>query len=292
MTSTVASLVLLIRFFPSAGACLNNGMKLLSDLRAAHDVVSIASTPRRSDFGPARPSGGTVRRIELQDLSYRYEPHKPLIENLSYVFDKGGSYAVCGGSGSGKSTLVDLIVGLIPHAGDGVRINGVALRDLDLQDLRQRIVLVEQQSRVFNDTVRNNIVFGLNASDAQLREAMVLAGFDDVVSSLPNGLETVLDYQGTNLSGGQRQRLGIARALLRNPDVLILDESLSALDAANRNRVLSNILDAFSERIVIAVTHDPVVASRMRNTLTLSSRFERQGESTLSSEEALVSSSS
>jgi ABC-type bacteriocin/lantibiotic exporter with double-glycine peptidase domain len=82
----------------------------------------------------------------------------------------------------------------------------------------------------------------------------------------------MLDYQGTNLSGGQRQRLGIARALLRNPDVVILDESLSALDSANRNRVLSNILNAFSDRIVIAVTHDPAVASRMQRTLTLDPR--------------------
>jgi ABC-type bacteriocin/lantibiotic exporter with double-glycine peptidase domain len=106
-----------------------------------------------------------------------------------------------------------------------------------------------------------------------------LAGFDTVLSSMPDGLDSMLDYQGTNLSGGQRQRLGIARALLRNPDVLILDESLSALDAVNRNRVLSNILGAFSNRIVIAVTHDPAIASRMQRTLSLSSRDNHQDDS-------------
>jgi ABC-type bacteriocin/lantibiotic exporter with double-glycine peptidase domain len=279
MTSTVASLILLIRFFPSAGACLNNGMKLLSDLRAAHDVVSVATADTRPPASRPRSSGQAIHAIELHDLSYRYDPDKPLIEGLNYCFNAGSSYAVCGGSGSGKSTLVDLIVGLIPHNQGSVRINGVPLGDLDLQELRQRIVLVEQQSRVFNDTVRNNIVFGLETTDEQLRRAIELAGFDTVLSSMPDGLDSMLDYQGTNLSGGQRQRLGIARALLRNPDVLILDESLSALDAVNRNRVLSNILGAFSNRIVIAVTHDPAIASRMQRTLSLSSRDNHQDDS-------------
>jgi len=89
------------------------------------------------------------------------------------------------------------------------------------------------------------------------------------MSDLPKGLDTMLDYQGTNLSGGQRQRVGIARALLRNPDVLVLDESTSALDAPTRNLVLTNILRHFQDRIVIVVTHDPVVIARMQHSLIL-----------------------
>jgi ABC-type bacteriocin/lantibiotic exporter with double-glycine peptidase domain len=140
---------------------------------------------------------------------------------------------------------------------------------MNQQSYRKRVVLVEQQSRIFNDTVRNNIVFGLAASEAEIEQAVLLSGFDGVLSAMPNGLETMLDYQGTNLSGGQRQRLGIARALLRNPDVLVLDESTSALDAPTRNLIMGNILRHFRDRIVIVVTHDPAVISQMQRTLSL-----------------------
>jgi ABC-type bacteriocin/lantibiotic exporter with double-glycine peptidase domain len=270
MTSAVASLILLIRFFPSAGSCLNNAMKLLSDLRAAHDVVSIATAPAPSVPQKGLASGGSIHTIELSALCYRYDADAPpVLENLSYSFRAGCSYAICGASGSGKSTLVDLMVGLIPEQNKGILINGVPIGDLDLQCLRRRVVLVEQQSRIFNDTVRNNVVFGIDASDAEVLEAIELAGFGEVVNALPLGLQTMLDYQGANLSGGQRQRLGIARAILRNPSVLILDESLSALDTIARNRVLENILRVFSDRIVIIVTHDAAVASRMQFKLTL-----------------------
>ncbi len=272
MASTLAAMILLMRFFPAAGASLSNGMKMLSDLRAAHDVVSVVSTPG------ARASEGRasfkqkIREIELVDLSYRYEPGAAcVLEGLSYIFRAGSSYAICGPSGSGKSTLVDLVLGLIPSGSANVRINGMPLEQLN-QDFRKRVVLVEQQSRIFNDTVRNNIVFGLAASENEIQRAVRLAGFDSVVSALPNGLDTMLDYQGTNLSGGQRQRLGIARALLRDPDVLVLDESTSALDAPTRDLVLDNILEHFRDRILMVVTHDPAVISRMQQTLHLQVR--------------------
>jgi ABC-type bacteriocin/lantibiotic exporter with double-glycine peptidase domain len=139
-------------------------------------------------------------------------------------------------------------------------------------------VLVEQQSRIFNDTNRNNIVFGLTASEEQIATVVRLAGLETVLGAMPAGIDTMLDYQGTNLSGGQRQRVGIARALLRNPDVLVLDESTSALDVPTRNLVLGNILEHFHDRIVIVVTHDPAVIARMQHTLHLQSHTPPQPE--------------
>jgi ABC-type multidrug transport system fused ATPase/permease subunit len=273
LASTVASMILMMRFFPSAGACLSNGMKLLSDLRAAHDVVWVADTAPVHAGPPRNALTGPIRDIELSNVNYRYDENSgPVLRNLSFVFRCGFSYAICGPSGSGKSTLVDLILGLIPNEELDIRINGAPLRELDQGSYRRRMVLVEQQSRIFNDTVRNNIVFGLEASEEDILKAVRLAGFDQVLDALPNGIETVLDYQGTNLSGGQRQRLGIARALLRNPEVLILDESTSALDAAMRDAVLGNILAHFHDRIVIVVTHDSTVIARMDKKLVLEPR--------------------
>jgi ABC-type multidrug transport system fused ATPase/permease subunit len=278
LASTLAAMILLMRFFPSAGACLSNGMKLLADLRAAHDVVAVATAPPLQASGGRRPFNEPIRKIELLDLGFRYEGGTaPVLDGLSYTFKAGSSYAICGPSGSGKSTLVDLILGLIPNNAANIRVNDVPLVEINPQDFRKRVVLVEQQSRIFNDTARNNIVFGLQAPESVLREALQLSGFDQVLSAMPNGLETVIDYQGTNLSGGQRQRLGIARALLRNPDVLVLDESTSALDAPTRDAVLANILRHFKDRIVIVVTHDPIVMSQMQHTLFLQARVPNVG---------------
>ena len=278
LASTLAAMILLMRFFPSAGACLSNGMKLLADLRAAHDVVAVATAPPLQASGGRRPFNESIRKIELLDLGFRYEGGTaPVLDGLSYTFKAGGSYAICGPSGSGKSTLVDLILGLIPNPAANIRVNDIPLVEINPQDFRKRVVLVEQQSRIFNDTARNNIVFGLEAPESALREALQLSGFDQVLSAMPNGLETLIDYQGTNLSGGQRQRLGIARALLRNPDVLVLDESTSALDAPTRDAVLANILRHFKDRIVIVVTHDPIVMSQMQHTLFLQSRAPAAG---------------
>jgi ABC-type bacteriocin/lantibiotic exporter with double-glycine peptidase domain len=273
MASSVASLILLIRFFPAAGACLNNGTKLLSDLRAAHDVVSIAAAPRAPSSGGHQTLAEPVRKIELVGLSYRYDrTAPPVLDGLKFCFRAGESYAICGTSGSGKSTLVDLIAGLIPDVGRTVLINDVPIADLEPRQLRSQVVLVEQQSRIFNDTVRNNIVFGFDASDKDIDRALELACLAEVVAALPQGLDTMLDYQGTNLSGGQRQRVGLARAILRDPSVLILDVSLSALDTATRDRVLANVLRAFADRIVIVVTHDAAIACRLSSKLALASR--------------------
>jgi ABC-type bacteriocin/lantibiotic exporter with double-glycine peptidase domain len=276
LASALAGMILLLRFFPAAGACLNNGMKLLADLRASHDVVSVATAATLQPAGAPRLLGGSVRSIEVSDLNYRYDAGTAVIAGLSYAFKAGSSYAICGPSGSGKSTLVDLILGLINDTGASICINGIPLNELNQQDYRKRVVLVEQQSRIFNDTVRNNIVFGLAASEHEIADAASLAGFAPVLNELPHGLDTMLDYQGTNLSGGQRQRLGIARALLRNPDVLVLDESLSALDVPTRNAVLASILSHFRDRIVIVVTHDPSVQAQVDHTLFLRSSLPEQ----------------
>lgn len=270
LAAALASMVLLMRFFPSAGACLSNGMKLIADLRASNDVIDVARPTARPVFQAQKALKATIQSIELSNLSFKYQDSaKPVLAGLNYKFVAGNNYAICGPSGSGKSTLVDLLLGLIPCGEGEIKVNGIPQEAIDPEDFRKRAVLVEQQSRIFNDTVRNNIVFGLSVSDDALKEAIRLAEFDQVVENLPLGLDTVIDYQGSNLSGGQKQRLGIARAILRKPEVLILDESTSALDAATRDVVLENILGHFGAGIVVVVTHDPAIIGRLQNKLTL-----------------------
>jgi ABC-type multidrug transport system fused ATPase/permease subunit len=269
LPSTLAAMVLLIRFFPAAGAVLNYGMKMVADLRASHDVVAVASAPPLHEERRAQLRG-PVREIRLRGLTFAYEgAAAPVLDGLEFTFRAGRSYAITGESGSGKSTLVDLLLGLIPSPPGQVLVDDTSLSDVSLAHYRKRVVLVEQQSRLFNDTFRNNIVFGLEATEAEVDAVVRLAALEPVVRGFPAQFDTVIDYQGTNLSGGQRQRLGIARALLRRPDVLILDESTSALDGPTRDLVLTNILAAFADKIVIVVSHDPAVIARMQEVLEL-----------------------
>jgi ABC-type multidrug transport system fused ATPase/permease subunit len=152
-----------------------------------------------------------------------------------------------------------------PDIGE-VSVNASKLREWSREG---RVLLVSQDVAIFNDSLRNNVCLGLQRTDADVLRACKLAGLADLIESLPDGLNTVLRYRGTNLSGGQRQRIGIARALLRSPDVLLLDESTSALDADTRDLVISNILSEFRDRIVVFVTHDTAVMERVDEVVRL-----------------------
>jgi ATP-binding cassette subfamily B protein len=127
--------------------------------------------------------------------------------------------------------------------------------------MRGRVMLVEQQPRIFSATVRDNLTLGLELSDDELAHALAAVELSDYVAGLPQGLETELHYQGANLSGGQRQRLSIARALLRKPALLILDEGTSALDAATASSVLRSVKSSLRDGVLVLITHDPAVAA-------------------------------
>jgi len=135
--------------------------------------------------------------------------------------------------------------------------------------LREQVLLLGQRPTIFNDTVYKNICFGLQASQSQVERACGLASLDEFVSELPKGLETMISYQGSNLSGGQCQRIGLARALLRQPQVLLLDESTSALDRATRDKVVKSIVDEYRDRIVVFSTHDLDIAGKVDEVIEL-----------------------
>jgi ABC-type bacteriocin/lantibiotic exporter with double-glycine peptidase domain len=260
----VTSLAFLLRFFPAAGQVLSLLMRLLADVRAASDVTHLLDTPSAArQRSTLRTLDGHIETLEMRNVSFRYTPSKPIVQGISAELQRGRSYALVGPSGSGKTTLFDLLLGFYSPDSGEVLVNGISVRDLNSQQLKSRMVLIGQQVTILNDTVANNVRFGAQASDSEVALACSVAGIDSFIETLPNRYETLLSFQGSNLSGGQRQRIGIARGLLRNPDVLLLDESTTGLDAKTRDRVVGNILASYRDKIVVFSTHDGSITSRV-----------------------------
>jgi ABC-type multidrug transport system fused ATPase/permease subunit len=185
------------------------------------------------------------------------------LEHFSAVFERGKAYAIVGESGAGKSTLLDLLLGFYRPDSGSIYLNERDITTISLKDLRSRIVLLGQETMIFNDTIARNITYGYDASAERVRQAAQTATIDEVIQTLPQGYDTILQYRGTNLSGGQRQRIGIARALLRKPDVLLFDESMSALDPTTKDTLLDTIIATNRDKIIIFVSHDPAIREKV-----------------------------
>jgi ATP-binding cassette, subfamily C, bacteriocin exporter len=200
--------------------------------------------------------GGIKEAIELRDVSFKYGCRTPVLEKLNLQIPAGKIVAVVGESGSGKSTLLKLLMSFYAPTSGRVTADGLDQRDFDLNSWRNRIGLVSQDAFVFNGTLRDNIAMSKPA--ATLEEVMAAAraaGLEEFVASLPERYETVVGERGANLSGGQRQRLAIARALLRQPDILIFDEATSHLDTATEKAIQENLRKELAGKTVILVAH-------------------------------------
>jgi ATP-binding cassette subfamily C protein len=198
------------------------------------------------------------RAINLQNTSFSYgaEEKAPAIRDLNLIIEAGKTTAIVGPSGAGKSTVADLVMGLIVPTRGEIRVDGVLLRTALMQSWRARIGYVAQDTFLFNDTVRANLLWAHpGASEEEIWEALELAAAKEFASELPQGLETVLGDRGVRLSGGERQRLALARALLRRPSLLILDEATSALDSENERRIRRAIEDLHGMVTMLVITH-------------------------------------
>lgn len=269
--SVVTIVVFLMRFFPVVGQALSVALRVIADARAGHDVTHlVTSYGEELETASVEHSGlAPIRIVDLLGAGFSHDTDKRVLEAVSLQLCRGHSYALVGLSGSGKSTLLDLLMGFYPMDEGELLIDGVSIKLLDPAQLRSRILLVSQDTAIFNDTVANNLRFGGDASQDEIERACRVACIDDFITGLPQAYATQLSYRGSNLSGGQKQRIGIARAVLRRPDLLLLDESTSALDAETRARVVDNLLDEFRDRIVLFVTHDVFVMSRVSQTIDM-----------------------
>ncbi|MBI3189502.1 MAG: ABC transporter ATP-binding protein [Ignavibacteriales bacterium] len=195
-------------------------------------------------------------QIEFKNLSFTYNGIDTVLENISMKINKGEVVAVVGSSGSGKTTLVDLVPRFYDPTGGGIEIDGIDLRELDVKSLREKIGIVTQETILFNDSVKNNIAYGLDTcSEDKIIAAAKAANAHKFIMEMPERYESMIGERGVKLSGGERQRLSLARAILKNPPILILDEATSALDTESEILVQEAIDHLMSGRTSIVIAH-------------------------------------
>ncbi|WP_300570183.1 ABC transporter ATP-binding protein [Flavobacterium sp.] len=194
-------------------------------------------------------------KVEIKNINFRYEEEN-VLKNFSLEVPKGKTVALVGQSGSGKSTIANLLTRFYDVQEGNIYIDGVDIKDMNLQSLRGLMGLVTQDSILFNDTIKNNILIGKeNATDDEIIEALKIANAYEFVKDLPNGIETNIGDAGNKLSGGQKQRLSIARAVLKNPPIMILDEATSALDTESEKFVQIALENMMQNRTSIVIAH-------------------------------------
>ncbi len=251
------SFLILLGFISSP---ISNFTSVLVELNKAG--VS-ADRLRRLLEAPEESGGGNITSlpffdpvIQFQNICFSYDGLNPILNNLTFELKKGERIAFVGGSGSGKTTLMNLILGLfVPQKGNYF-LYGTRVTDLDMKLLRGCFSIVSQETFLFPDTIEQNLLYGnRSATRAEIEKAVGDAGLASFIDSLPEGYDTILEENGVNLSGGQRQRFAIARALLRNSEVIIFDEPTSALDPKSEKEITELIDRTLKSKTIISVAH-------------------------------------
>ena len=219
------------------------------------DFILKAENPIKEQPEPKQLNAFTDK-VELKDVSFHYVEGRDVLKHIDLTVEKGRTIALVGQSGSGKSTLVDLIPRYHDVSSGQILIDGKDIREVGISDLRQLIGNVNQEAILFNDTFYNNITFGVeNATMEQVIEAAKIANAHDFIMESEHGYDTMIGDRGGRLSGGQRQRISIARAILKNPPILILDEATSALDTESERLVQEALERLMKSRTTIAIAH-------------------------------------
>lgn len=235
--------------------------QLLKAIGATERIMDILDTPEeiRLSANAGQPHTPTLRGdIEYRDVAFAYptRPDVQVLNSVNLTVRSGQTVALVGSSGSGKSTIVQLLMRFYAYDGGSIQIGGTPITDLDLTQLRQHIAIVPQEVILFGGTIRENIAYGdPNADEAAIIEAARQANAWRFIEQFPEGLDTVVGERGIKLSGGQRQRIAIARAILRNPTILILDEATSSLDAESEQLVQSALNRLMKGRTSIVIAH-------------------------------------
>lgn len=228
-TQIVGGISGLVNLYP----VLTKGMESVSSIGEILQATDVEKQSQKVHLGTI------AGEVDFNHVAFRYSSQYPRVLNdFSLHVPAGQSIALVGDSGSGKSTLLNLLIGFARPEEGSVSVDSVNLADCNLDDYRQQIAVVPQNTILFSGTLRDNITYGMEqVDDSQIQRVIKEVGLEDVIAELPNGLDTRLGEHGSTLSGGQRQRIAIARALIRNPRIIIFDEATSALDSVSEKKV-------------------------------------------------------
>jgi subfamily B ATP-binding cassette protein MsbA len=223
---------------------------------AAERVLEVLETEN-----PITSKQGSIQKntfddkISIENINFAYE-NENVLSNFSIEVPKGKTVALVGQSGSGKSTIANLLTRFYDVQKGNIKIDGIDIKDFNLQSLRGLMGLVTQDSILFNDTIKNNLLLGKeDASDEEIIEALKIANAYEFVKDLPDGINTNIGDSGNKLSGGQKQRLSIARAVLKNPPIMVLDEATSALDTESERLVQQALENMMQNRTSVVIAH-------------------------------------
>ena len=234
------------------GVIFDSYQKAMASFRR---IINLKNTTPTIDNGNEKLTSFN-KKIEISNLNFEYVKNFPVLNDISININKGQTTAIVGSTGSGKSTLIKLILRLYDSTAGEIKFDGKNIRDLELDSLRNKIGLVSQDIFLFEGTVFENIAYGnLDAKDEEVWEAAKLSVSDKFINLLPNKENTIVGERGQKLSGGQRQRISIARAILKNPEILILDEATSAVDNETEAAIQRSINTLKEGRTVIAIAH-------------------------------------
>ncbi len=258
LPAVLVFIVILYRLHPEVYGLDEGRADLIAKLPAIEQVMGLL----KRDDKPAVHSGdrefsGLETGVELSEVSFSYDADEaPALRDVSVRFAMGETTALVGPSGAGKSTLINLLLRFYEPTAGEIHINGTPMPEFDLGSWRDKIAIVDQDVFVFDTTVRANIAYGkLDATETEIVAAARQADAHEFISSLPDGYDTVVGDRGLRLSSGQKQRLALARAIVRNPEILILDEATNALDSISENVIQASLEKLRRDRTVIVIAH-------------------------------------
>ncbi len=228
---------------------------LTMGVQSAKRILQLLNWESEIDLNPSGYSQEINGYIKFDNVTFGYKADKPVIKNISFTVEPGQTIALVGMTGSGKTTITKLLTRLYAPTEGSISIDGVALNDWSINSLRSQTAIVEQDVFLFSKTIKENIAFGLNVPIYEIEDAAKKAQAHNFITDLPEGFESKIGERGFTLSGGQRQRIAIARAILRNPKILILDDASSAIDSRTEDEIQTAIRTVLKDRVSFLITH-------------------------------------
>lgn len=253
-----AAIAILGRIYRPVNELMNVSVDLTRSLALFERIFSsLDMVPTITDKGDAAPPETIRGELEYDSVRFSYKEDSPeILKGISFHVEPGQTYALVGSSGAGKSTLISLVPRLYDVNAGAIRMDGKDLRDWPLQELRSHIGFVTQDTFLFNDTIRENLLYAkADATDAELLDAVERAGLGDFVRGLADGLDTYVGNRGVRLSGGEKQRLSLARVILKDPEVILLDEATASLDSVSESKIQEALAPLLSVKTALVVAH-------------------------------------